>query len=253
VLAAVLLRRHQRTSAALREAAVVVGLYAGWCLVGLVTHPHVAGARERGRQVFRLEHDLHLPSELTVQHWVLPHPTLGHLVDGYYIYGHVNVMIAVLAWTWFRHRDGYAALRLQLIGLTVLAMALEFVAVAPPRLLPDLGFVDLANHYGESVYGNYGGGLDSQLLAMPSLHVGWAALAAWTIWQHARGPWRWLGVAHLVVMTLVVVASANHWWLDGIVAVALLAVVVVAVDRIPALGAARGQSVADAALVPASA
>ena len=73
--------------------------------------------------------------------------------------------------------------------------------------------------------------LASQLLAMPSLHVGWAALVAWTVWQHASGPGRWIGVVHLVLMTLAVVASANHWWLDGIVAAAILAIIVAAQQR----------------------
>jgi hypothetical protein len=44
---------------------------------------------------------------------------------------------------------------------------------------------------------------------MPSLHVGWAALVALTVWRLAPGGWRWLGVGHLVLMTLAVVASAN--------------------------------------------
>jgi hypothetical protein len=40
-------------------------------------------------------------------------------------------------------------------------------------------------------------------------------------------------VAHLALMTLVVVASANHWWLDGAVAMALLAGIVAVVERRP--------------------
>lgn len=210
----------------------MAGLYTGWCLVGLLTHPHVAGAQQRGRDLYALEQTLHLPSELSVQHVVVPHPWLSHLVDGYYVYGHVNLMVALLGWTWLRHRDAYPALRLQLVLLTLVAMAMQTVAVAPPRLLPDLGFVDLAGRYGESVYGGFGDGLPGQLLAMPSLHIGWAALIAWTMWRHARGGWRWLGLAHLVLMTLVVVASANHWWFDGVVAVALLAGVIPLVGRV---------------------
>jgi hypothetical protein len=229
---------------------VVTGLYALWCVVGLFTHPHVAGASQRGRDLFSLEHALHLPSEVSVQRLVLPHPVLGHLVNGYYLYGHINVVIALLAWTWFRHREAYAAVRLQLVLLTVLAMGVQSVAVAPPRLLPDLGFVELAARYGESVYGGFGDGIPGQLLAMPSLHVGWAALVAWTVWRNARGAWRGLGVAHLVVMTLVVVASANHWWLDGVVAVALLALVVAVVDRLPAALRGRAQPAVEAEGVP---
>jgi hypothetical protein len=36
--------------------------------------------------------------------------------------------------------------------------------------------------------------------------------------------WRYLGPAHGAITIFVVVATGNHWWLDGIVAVALLVV-----------------------------
>lgn len=229
-LAAVLARRT-RVGPALREATGVCLLYLAWIGVGTLTHPYVTGAQSRARWIYGFEQGLGLPSELSVQRLVLPHPWLAHLANAYYLYGHLNVMGLTLLWVWLRHREGYPALRLQLIALTVVGMALQTVAVAPPRLLPDLGFVDLAAKYGESVYGDYESGLASQLLAMPSLHVGWAALVAWTVWQHARGPWRWVGVVHLVLMTLVVVATANHWWLDGFVAVAVLAVLVAPTRR----------------------
>ena len=36
-------------------------------------------------------------------------------------------------------------------------------------------------------------------------------------------PWRWSVLAHPVLTFLVVAATANQWWLDGVVAVALVA------------------------------
>jgi hypothetical protein len=237
LLAALALRRRPRLGAGLREAALAMGLWAAWVLIGSVTHPHVAGAEARGRGLFRFERLLHLPSEVTLVRHVAAHPWLAHLVDNYYLYGHLNVIVLLLAWTWWRRRAAYPALRAELVLLSLGGLAMQLLAVAPPRLLPDLGFVDLANHYGESVYGGYAEGLSGQLMAMPSLHVGWAALVAWTLWRQARGGWRWLGVGHLAVTTLVVVGSANHWWLDGVVAVALLAVVVAVVERRPRLAA----------------
>jgi hypothetical protein len=233
LVAAVALRRRPRVGAALREVALAMGLWAAWVLIGSVTHPHVAGAEARGRGIFRVEQWLHLPSEVVMVRHVAGHPWLAHLVDNYYLYGHLNVIVVLLAWTWWRHRPAYPALRAQLVLLSLGGLAMQLIAVAPPRLLPDLGFVDLANSYGESVYGGYADGLSGQLMAMPSLHVGWAALVAWTVWRLAPGGWRWLGVGHLVLMTLAVVASANHWWLDGVVAVLLLGLVVAVVDRLP--------------------
>ena len=63
----------------------------------------------------------------------------------------------------------------------------------------------------------------NQFAAMPSLHVGWAALIAYVI--HRTGPrWlAWIATAHLAVTVVVVVVTANHYWLDGVVALLLLA------------------------------
>jgi hypothetical protein len=65
---------------------------------------------------------------------------------------------------------------------------------------------------------------------MPSLHVGWAALLALTVIATARTRWRWLALAHPIVTLLVVVVTANHYWLDAIVALTLLAVSLLAVN-----------------------
>ena len=247
LVAAVVLRRRGVVGAALRELAVAMGLWAAWVLIGSVTHPQVVGAEARGRDVFRFERWLHLPSEVDLVRGTAAHPWLAHAANEYYLYGHLNVVVVLLAWTWWRRRPAYPALRLQLVLVSLTGLVMQLVTVAPPRLLPELGFVDVANAYGESIYGAYGGGLAGQLMAMPSLHVGWAALVAWTCWRLGSGVWRWLGAAHLVVMTLVVVATANHWWLDGVVALALVAAWVPLVERLPARLALRAPAVVPSA------
>ena len=60
---------------------------------------------------------------------------------------------------------------------------------------------------------------------MPSVHVGWALLVAVTIVRAVRSRWRWLALAYPALTTLAVVVTANHFWLDGIAAAALLGLV----------------------------
>ena len=222
-------RRLPRTAAAFREAGLVVSLYAAWQWLGSISHNAVAGAHQRALDIWHLERALHLPSEVTLQRAALPHHDLVQLCNGYYLYGHFNPMIVLLAWVWWRHRDAYPRLRLQLCLLTAAAFAIHFVPVAPPRLLPELGFHDVALEYGQSVYGGFGSGISGisgQLLAMPSLHVGWALLVAYTVVTLSSSRWRWLALAHPVLMSLVVVVTANHWWLDGVACGLLLAALV---------------------------
>ena len=229
VLVAALVTRvggYRRSSAALSEAALVVSLFAAWQLIGAATHREVAGATRNAFRVLHTEQRLHLPSEIALQQAILPHPLLAQLTNGYYLYGHFNPVIALLGWTWWRRRSAYPRVRLQLGLLTALAFIVHAVPVAPPRLVPQLGFQDLALTYGQSVYGSFGAGIPGQLLAMPSLHVGWSVLIAWTVLRLGRSPWKWLVLLHPALMAYVVVVTANHWWLDGIVSIGLLALAV---------------------------
>jgi hypothetical protein len=82
------------------------------------------------------------------------------------------------------------------------------------------GIVDTGKLYGQSVYS--GGLAVDQLSAMPSVHVAWAVLVGYHAWRIGGSRWRWLGPAHAVITIFVVVVTGNHWWLDGIVAVAIL-------------------------------
>ena len=86
--------------------------------------------------------------------------------------------------------------------------------------------VDTGKLLGPAVYGPPSTDtLSNQYAAMPSLHVGWALAVAIALVGATRGRWRWLWLAHPVVTLLVVVVTGNHYWLDAIVATALLGVV----------------------------
>ena len=73
---------------------------------------------------------------------------------------------------------------------------------------------------------------------MPSVHVGWALIVAIAAITASRSRWRWLAVLYPAVTTLVVAATANHFWLDGIAA-AVLVVAVMGVQRVARMARVR--------------
>jgi hypothetical protein len=238
-----------RTAAAAQEATLVAALYTAWQLIGTVTHRNVEGAMANALTVWHAQQALHLPSELAMQQAMTPHPWLVQLANGYYVYGHFNPVILMLAWVFLRHRAAYPRVRLLLCLLTATAFVVHFIPVAPPRLMPELGFHDVALEYGQSVYGSFGAGIPGQLLAMPSLHVGWAILLAYVVITTARSRWRWLVLAHPILMSVDVAVTANHWWADGVVCGVLL-VLCIAAER---AGARIVRSVRVPALEPVAA
>jgi hypothetical protein len=232
-----------RSATAASEATHVTGLYTAWQLIGTVTHRNVEGASANALTVWHAEQALHLPSELAMQQAMTPHPWLVQLANGYYVYGHFNPIVLLLAWVFVWHRAAYPRVRLLLCLLTATAFVVHFIPVAPPRLMPQLGFHDVALEYGQSVYGSFGAGIPGQLLAMPSLHVGWAVLLAYVVVTTSRSRWRWLVIAHPVLMSVDVAVTANHWWADGFVCCVLL-VLCIAAER-------AGNRVVKAIRVPA--
>jgi hypothetical protein len=226
----------------LREAAVLSGLYAAWQILLDHLATRTAGAVGHGRWVARVERDLHWPGEAWFQHPFLHHPVLGRAADVYYGAAHFTVMGIFLAWMFARHRDAYRRARGRLVLVTLAAALIQAVPVAPPRLVPGVGVVDVARHFGQSVYDPGGLADPGQLIAMPSVHVAWAGVVALSAVQATRSRGRWLGPLHLAVTVAVVVGTGNHWWLDGAVALALLAPAVpgeAALRRLPAPGLSR--------------
>jgi hypothetical protein len=216
--------RSPRSSAAapyLQESAIVAGLYALWQLAASVSLLGTSGAFARGRWIERVQRSAHLPSERSLQHLVADQSLIAQLCNLYYAAMHFGVLGVFLLWLFVRHRDRYAEVRTALVLLTAACLLIQLVPVAPPRLFPDLGFVDVAAKYGQSVY-NLSGITVDELGAMPSVHVGWALLVAWAALRFGTGRHRWWILLHPVLTVFVVAATGNHFWLDGIAAGLLL-------------------------------
>jgi hypothetical protein len=204
------------------EAALIILLYGLWQYVGALAGNGDYTAVTRGQWIWNLERTLHLPSEHMLQGWILPHPLLVQAANLYYDTMHFTVLIIFLVWMFTRHRDSYARWRTVLALLTASCLLIQFLPVAPPRMVPGTGMVDTAMLYGQSVYGSIGGFQPDQLSSMPSVHVGWAVLVAVAVCSVTKSRWRYLAVLHGVTTVLVVVVTGNHYWADGIVACALL-------------------------------
>jgi hypothetical protein len=229
-VASVAMRRSRRPRLAAvsvfgQETALILGLFALWQYAGSFGFVGPGGALGRARWIWHVERVLHLPSEATLQQAFLPHPLIIEFFNLYYLSLHFAALIISLIWLFAWHRAAYRRLRTTLALFTGACLVIQFVPVAPPRMLAGTGLVDTAILYHQSVYGSVAGFEADQLSAMPSVHVGWAILVAIAVIGTARTRWRWLILLYPALTTLVVVVTANHFWADGIVAAALLGLV----------------------------
>ncbi|CAJ62229.1 MULTISPECIES: phosphatase PAP2 family protein [Frankia] len=216
-------RGVELVAAASREAGIILGLFTLWQVARILGVTRVAGGIEHAEWIWRAEQWLHLPSEVTLERFMLRHETLLRAANDFYSWVHFPAMNLFLVWVFARHRRAYPSVRTTIVLFTGSSLLFHmFLPVAPPRMLTSVGFVDEAVLLGQSVYGEFGGGVAAQLSALPSVHVGWAFLIAYEVIRISPSRWRWLIVVHPIVTTLVVVVTANHFWADGIVAVVLL-------------------------------
>ena len=217
---------------ALLELGLVIAMFQLYRFGRLLARGEDTAAYAHALEVHRLERILHLPSEATVQ-GLVPGDWLLHAANVYYFSVHFPAMIAFLVWGYlFRPRSEYHWARNLVIALTCSALVVHIVfPLAPPRMFPQWGFIDTMTTFGPNAYAGTSGAMANQFAAMPSLHIGWAALIAYVI--HRTGPrWlAWVATAHFAITVLVVVVTANHYWLDGVVALLLLTVAVLVIRR----------------------
>ncbi|MEU8710041.1 phosphatase PAP2 family protein [Streptomyces sp. NPDC048565] len=218
-----------------RELLLIAGLFLVYKLGRQAANGHVEEAFRNAGHVWSFERAAGLPGEGVVQGVLLRSHTLVQLANTYYATVHFPATLAFLVWLYWRRPRHYVWSRRVLAALTGAALALHLLfPLAPPRMLHAAGLVDTGQVYGPSVYGRTPAtdSMANQFAAMPSLHFGWALVVAVGLIAATRSRWRLLWLLHPLLTLLVVVGTANHYWLDVIVVTALLAVALAAI-RLP--------------------
>lgn len=187
-----------------------------------LTEGNVHEAVERGRAILEAEAAIGLDIEAGVQTLFGATRVLTTLANWVYIWLHWPVIIVTLFWLHHRHRRDYYLLRNAMfvsgaIGLVIFALW----PVAPPRLV-GLGFVDTVTDLSTSYRVLQPPALVNRYAAVPSLHVGWNVLVGVTLWRvSSNRAVRVFAVASPLLMAVAVVATANHYVLDGCVGTAV--------------------------------
>ncbi len=176
-------------------------------------------AFDNARHVIRLESLLGMYNESALQELTLRSDELVRSANWFYAYAHfwVTGIALVVAYVCWPHE--YVRLRRGVISVTALALVIHVLyPLAPPRMFPEHGFVDTLDVFGPAIYTDSAlAGQANQIAAMPSLHFAYAVLVACLVVRAVGSRLRWLAVVHPIVTLLVIVVTANHYWLDAVV------------------------------------
>lgn len=157
--------------------------------------------------------------EKAADHWLAGVGWLQAPASYYYDLAHINVTMAVFVGCFIWRAGVYRRARTALVLVNLVGLAVFLLyPVAPPRLLPGGGFVDIVAGSGTWGAWETGGGVAeraNEFASMPSLHLGWAVWAALTVTAMTIRPvWRALAWGHVLMTSVVVIVTGNHYLVD---------------------------------------
>ncbi|HVY10766.1 MAG TPA: phosphatase PAP2 family protein [Mycobacteriales bacterium] len=228
------LKAHRRTWTAIRgfrEVVLIGAVYSMYDLTRYLVEGKSSVAFGHGRSILHFEKVVGAAPEHALNKLFSAHLALGLPADYMYATLHYIVTPVVLVWMWRRHGAAYSSARTVLMIATILGLVgFSLLPVAPPRMLP--GFIDTMAHF--SHYGWWsnaasaprGLGADTnQFAALPSLHVGWALWCGWQLVRYGRHrTTQVLGVLYPLLLSVDVMATANHYLVDVLAGVAAVIV-----------------------------
>jgi hypothetical protein len=199
-----------------------------------VAEDNTALAFSNARQIVDLERGLNLFFEQGFQAWVMGHRLLVDFANFMYVNSHFVMTTAFLVWLYLRHNDRFYFVR----NMFLVAMALALLGylafpTAPPRFLPELGFVDTISYYADVRHDSgFVTLFFNPYAAVPSMHVAFSLmLAVPAVLIVRRRLAKVLWALYPPLVTAVVIATGNHWWFDA-AAGALVALTAALVARL---------------------
>ncbi|WP_405817028.1 phosphatase PAP2 family protein [Streptomyces sp. NBC_01390] len=214
------------------ELPLLLLVYACYSAGRLLVRGNESTAVEHGLAILRFEKALRLNAEHPLNRLFTSESWIGVPADFWYASLHYLVTPAVLIWLFRSHAVRYRAARTWLMASTFIGLVgFTLLPTCPPRLLDaGHGFVDTMAQY--SSYGWWGGqasaprglgGMTNQYAAMPSLHVGWSLWCGVMLWRYGRTrTTKVLAVAYPLITTIVVMGTANHYFLDAVAGAAVM-------------------------------
>src|SRR5438093_3127175 len=190
-----------------RQLVIWFGFLAAYQAVRGLADRNPPRAFQNGLHVIGIERHAHALIELTLQRAVDGSQLLATLASWTYWNSEFTVLGLALLWVYLRRNEAFVNFRNSILLANVLGL-IGYVALptAPPRMFPDLGFVDTLSDFGGL---NHGSGLvevaSNPYAAMPSLHAADALIvglvlfsvcrnrffkAAWLLWP----AWVWFAV-----------------------------------------------------------
>ena len=227
---------------ALRQLALFAGAYYAYRLVRGFADGQVTVAFENARALLDAEQALGTFFEPGLQAWALGEAWIVTAANWMYVNSHFVVTTTFLLWLYLARNHAFYYVRNMFMVAMGLALVLYLTfPTAPPRFMPEWGFTDTVAAFVGEAAEQSASVLYNPFAAVPSMHVAFALMIAIPAVKlvRARGlkaAWS----AYPLVVTFVVLVTANHFWLDAVAGALVAAVSALAASS--ALARARPEA-----------
>ncbi len=209
-----------------KEIALVISAYSLYSLGrGFLYEDFAFSAFRNAWNVIGFEKSIGIFREPWLQEWLLQN-FFGAVVflNWFYAFGYWTVIGVTSVITYVHDREAYH--RFRTVAFLSYGIALVLYAsypLAPPRMIFYEGFIDTIRVWGP---GNYYAAANSLFYnpyaAMPSMHFALVFIMGLIFWRCKSRAFRLVAVLYPATMLISIVATANHYLLDAIAAVAVV-------------------------------
>lgn len=200
----------------LRQLAIWLGFLYAYKYTRGVADRDPFKAFHNGLRIADVEHRFTGLWELSLQSFVASSGLLNELTSWTYWHSQFTVLGISLLWVYLRRNDAFVRVRNTLLLANIIGLVgFVLVPTAPPRMFPELGFVDTLAGFNISHNSAIVRADANPYAAMPSLHAADALVIGVALAILVRP--RWLKALWLMWPAWVwfsVMATGNHFWLD---------------------------------------
>lgn len=208
------------------QLALFFSVYQGYQVVRGLSEGRDALAFANAERIMDLERSLGTFFEPGLQSAVLQ---LSWLIDGanwMYVNSHFIITTTFLAWLYlFRNEHFYFVRNMFIVAMLIALSGYLLFPTAPPRLVPDEGFIDtIAVFSGIDNDSNAVSLLVNKYAAVPSMHIGFAVMIAVPAVMLVRARvTKLLWCLYPLLVLFVIVVTGNHFWFDAAAGAAVAA------------------------------
>jgi PAP2 superfamily len=206
---------------ALRQVCLFGAAYLAYRLARGLVEGDTSAAFAHASDLISIERTLHVFVEPSIQAWASGSHLVMVLASWLYVNAQGSITIAALLYLYVRHNSCFYFVR----NMFMIAMAIALIGyivfpTAPPRFLPEWGFIDSVSDFTGVHVSNASGSMSAMInlyAAVPSMHVAFALMIGWPLARLSRR--RVVSVLWLLypfLMTFVILVTANHFIVDAL-------------------------------------